>query len=97
MITRLAVWVLDDLLPQTAFARSLEVFMSLTSDALTELDDATNAVADRLDAVLAQNSDMDAATADAIRTESVKLRGLAADPSNPVPSDGDDSADPTSV
>lgn len=59
--------------------------MSATDDALAELDQATTAVADRIDSLLAQVGNLDASTAAAIRTETDKLRGLAADPDNPVP------------
>lgn len=61
--------------------------MSLTADALTELDDATTAVADRIDALVSQVDGLDSGTAAQIATETARLRGLAADPSNPVPTD----------
>jgi hypothetical protein len=83
--TRLALWVLDELLPRTRFARTLEVYMSLTNDALVELDDATNEVAGELEALVAQVAGMDGDTAARINAAATRLRGLAADPENPVP------------
>jgi uncharacterized coiled-coil protein SlyX len=63
----------------------LECRMSATEDALAELDEATTAVADRIDELLASVGNLDATTAAAIRTETERLRGLASDPDNPVP------------
>jgi hypothetical protein len=78
---------LDRLLPRTRFARALEAFMSLTESALSDLDAATTEVADRIDALVGQLGNLDQATADAIAVETTRLRGLAADPANPVPAD----------
>ena len=71
-----------------AFARkthNLEVQMSDTTDAIAELNTETDALAARIDAVLASNETVDDATAAELRAVSSRLRGLAADPANPVP------------
>lgn len=68
--------------------------MTATEDALVELDQATTAVADRIDELLGAVGNLDASTAAAIRTETEKLRGLAADPQNPVP-DTEPTPEPT--
>lgn len=88
--TRLALWVLDELLPRTGFAHNLEARMSLTDDALTELNDATNEVAAELEDLEAQLAGLDSSVADRVRSAATRLRGLAADPENPVPTDGSD-------
>jgi hypothetical protein len=78
---------LDRLLPRTRFSQAVEAFMSLTQNALADLDAATTAVADRIDQLVASVGDLDQATADAIAVETARLRGLAADADNPVPDD----------
>jgi chromosome segregation ATPase len=64
---------------------TLEVAMSDTTDAIAELNTETDALAARIDAVLASNETVDDATAAELRAVSSRLRGLAADPANPVP------------
>lgn len=83
--TRLAVWVLDELLPRTRFAHLLEVVMSDVSDAITEINTETDALAARVDAIV---ETVDDETAAQLRPIADRLRGIAADPSNPVPTDG---------
>jgi hypothetical protein len=63
----------------------MEVRLSATEDAIVELDEATTAVADRIDALIASQGALDESTASAIRTETARLRGMASDPENPVP------------
>lgn len=60
-------------------------FMSKITEALADLDDATNAVAARLDALAGQVAASDQSAADQIKVEADRLRTLAADPNNPVP------------
>jgi F420-0:gamma-glutamyl ligase len=70
--------------------------MSLSETALADLDQATNEVADELDQLRNEIAGTDAALADRISSAADRLRGLAADPTNPVPADGGDTpADPT--
>lgn len=78
---------LDRLLPRTRFSQAVEAFMSLTQNALADLDAATTAVADRIDQLIGSVADLDQSTADAIAVETDRLRGLAADADNPVPVD----------
>lgn len=59
--------------------------MSQLSDALVELDGATNAVADRLEALANRLDELDLDAANEVRAHSARLRELAADPDNPVP------------
>lgn len=59
--------------------------MALTDQALADLDAATNEVADELDALKNQLSEVDGTVADRITAAAARLRGLAADPDNPVP------------
>lgn len=62
-----------------------EVALSDTTEALAELNQETDALAGRIDAVLASIEGVDDATATELRAVSARLRGLAADPTNPVP------------
>lgn len=64
---------------------SLEERMSLSETALADLDVATNEIATELDDLRGQISSTDAALADRIGAAAERLRGLAADPENPVP------------
>ncbi|ALE77661.1 hypothetical protein WY02_03460 [Pseudonocardia sp. AL041005-10] len=64
---------------------TLEDRMSQIDAALAELNDATNEVAADLDALEAQVAEIDSATAGKIRAAADRLRGLAADPEQPVP------------
>lgn len=84
---------LDRLLPRTRFARALEHFMDQTNAALAELDEATTAVADRIDELIGNVEGVDATTAAAIAVQTSRLRGLAADPTNPVPTPPADGPD----
>lgn len=59
--------------------------MSQLSDALAELDEATNAVAARLEQLANQLDEFDLNASNAVRAEAARLRTLAADPENPVP------------
>jgi hypothetical protein len=65
--------------------QTLEYHMARLDDALAELNDATNAVAARLEDVLGDIEQADSAAADKVRVEVERLRSLAADPQNPVP------------
>ncbi len=65
----------------------MEVRMSATEDAIAELNTETNSLADRLDVILARETALDATTAGEIQAVSARLKGLAADPANPVPAD----------
>lgn len=83
---------------------TLEDRMSQIDAALTELNDATNEVAADLDALEAKVAEIDSATAGKIRAAADRLRGLAADPAQPVPpaetapdSDGTGSTDDNPV
>ncbi len=64
---------------------SLEDRMSLSETALEDLNDATNEVAAELDQLRGEISATDTALADRIGSAATRLRGLAADPANPVP------------
>ena len=64
---------------------NLEVRMSQTEDAVAELNTETNNLAARLDAILAREASLDSTVAGEIREVSSRLKGLAADPANPVP------------
>lgn len=66
--------------------RIVEHIVALLDDALAQLDDATNSVAARLDALAAQVAGFDADAAAKVQAEADHLRTLAADPANPVPS-----------
>lgn len=96
-----ARWIaqgLDHLLPLSDTIRSLEFRMSLTDQALSELDDATNEIAAELEALEGELSGLDSSVADRVSAAAARLRGLAADPENPVPADpgtGDAPADPS--
>lgn len=59
--------------------------MALTDEALADLDDATNEVAGELEALAARVEQLDGDVAAQIRVRATRLRGLAADPENPVP------------
>lgn len=61
--------------------------MALLDDALAELNDATNAVAARLEDLADDVAQHDGAAADAVRAQAARLRDLAADPENPVPAE----------
>lgn len=63
----------------------LEYFMSRLTDALLELDEATNAVAARLEDLANDLDQHDLDSANAVRAQASRLRELAADPENPVP------------
>jgi uncharacterized coiled-coil protein SlyX len=63
----------------------LECRMSATDDALADLNDATNDIATELDDLRGELTGADAAVADRITAAAERLRGLAADPENPVP------------
>lgn len=65
--------------------RLMEHFMSQLSDALAELDDATNAVAARLEQLANELDQLDIDAANSVRVEAARLRTLAVDPDNPVP------------
>lgn len=65
----------------------LEDRMSLSETALADLDQATNEVADELDQLRGEIAGTDAALAGRISAAATRLRGLAADPANPVPVD----------
>jgi hypothetical protein len=60
----------------------LEDRMSDTSDAIAELNTETDNLAARIDGLL---ENVDDATASELRLVSARLKGLAADPANPVP------------
>lgn len=64
---------------------SLEDRMAKTETALEDLNDATNEVAAELDQLRGEISATDTALADRIGSAATRLRGLAADPANPVP------------
>lgn len=59
--------------------------MGATENALAELDAATNDVAAEIDELRGQVASVDQATADRLGVVSARLRGLAADPEQPVP------------
>jgi len=63
----------------------LEYRMALTDQALADLNDATNEVAAELEDLRDQLAGADAAVAQRITDAAARLRGLAADPENPVP------------
>ena len=64
---------------------SLEVRMSLSETALEDLDVATNEIAAELDELRGEIAATDTALAGRIGSAANRLRGLAADPENPVP------------
>jgi hypothetical protein len=67
---------------------SLGVLMSEATDLLVQINDETNAVASRIDALVAElenESDASPEVLQGLRDLSVRLGGLAADPDNPVP------------
>lgn len=62
--------------------------VSEATDLLAQINDATNGVATRMQALidqLASQSDASPEVLDALRSELALLQGLAADPNNPVP------------
>jgi F420-0:gamma-glutamyl ligase len=59
--------------------------MTLSETALADLDAATNQVAAELDTLRGELTTADSAVADKIAAAANRLRGLAADPTNPVP------------
>lgn len=59
--------------------------MSETTDALGELNDETTALAERIDAILENDSEVDTTTATELRKVSNRLKGLAATEGTPVP------------
>jgi hypothetical protein len=63
----------------------LEFRMALTDEALADLDAATNEVAAELEELRDLLSGADQALAGRITAAATRLRGLAADPENPVP------------
>jgi hypothetical protein len=63
----------------------LENRMSAVDDALVLLDEATTAVANKIDQLVNQLQNGDQAAAAKIQVETERLRSLAADPENPVP------------
>ena len=72
----------------------LEYRMALSDAALADLDAATNEVAAELDQLRGELTGADQAVADRISAAANRLRGLAADPENPVPpADGTAPAD----
>ena len=80
------VGLFEVLFPATARRiTTLEFQMALTDAALADLDDATNAVADELDELRGELKDSDSALALRISAAADRLRGLAADPNEPVP------------
>lgn len=70
----------------------LEYFMSRLTDALVELDEATNAVAARLEDLANDLDQHDLDSANAVRAQASRLRELAADPENPVPAEPEPAA-----
>lgn len=64
---------------------SLEARMSLSETALEDLNDATNEVAAELVEIRGEIAATDTALAGRIGSAANRLRGLAADPNNPVP------------
>ncbi len=76
---------------------TMEELMSQTEDAIAELNTETNSLADRLDVILARETALDATTAGEIQAVSARLKGLAADPANPVPVDEPAPGDGTDV
>lgn len=81
------------LFPQTDQRISfLEYFMSRLTDALVELDEATNAVAARLEDLANDLDQHDLDSANAVRAQASRLRELAADPENPVPAEPEPAA-----
>jgi chromosome segregation ATPase len=64
----------------------LERAMSAVDTAIADLNQATNDVADELEALRAEVEGLDSDTAAKLQPVIDKLRGLAADPENPVPS-----------
>jgi uncharacterized coiled-coil protein SlyX len=66
----------------------LEIQVTATDDAVTQLNDATNDIATELDELRGQVAGLDQATADKLTPIVERLRGLAADPQNPVPDPG---------
>lgn len=63
----------------------LEHRMSETTDAIGELNDETNNLAARIDTILANDDQVDAATAAELKKVSNRLKGLAATEGTPVP------------
>jgi uncharacterized coiled-coil protein SlyX len=63
----------------------MEYQMSRVDDVLVELNDATNQIAAELDTLRGDVANVDTVTADKLTPLVDRLRGLAADPNNPVP------------
>jgi peptidoglycan hydrolase CwlO-like protein len=80
-------FVLDETDLTTETLLRNEAHMSEIDNALSELDAATNEVAAELDALEATVAGLDADAGAKIRAAADKLRGLAADPANPVPAE----------
>ena len=78
-------WLAQQIEPHLSALTHLETRMSKAEDALVELDAATNEVAAELEAALASGAINDSAIAEKITAAATRLRGLAADPENPVP------------
>jgi hypothetical protein len=87
-----SVW--QQVLRQWLGITQLEERMSATENAIADLNAATNEVAAELDELRNQLASTDQATADQLGQVAARLRGLAADPENPVP---DPPADPQPV
>lgn len=80
-----SVWQL--VLRQWLGITELEERMTATEDALRDLDEATNEVAAEIEELRSSVAATDSATADRLGVVAQRLRGLAADPENPVPND----------
>jgi uncharacterized coiled-coil protein SlyX len=63
----------------------LEQSMSRVDDVITDLNTATDEIANDLDALREQVSGLDAVTAEKFQPLVDRLRALGADPENPVP------------
>jgi hypothetical protein len=66
----------------------LEKYMARLDDVINDLNTATNDIAAELDALRGDMANLDSATADRLTPLVERLRGLAADPENPVPDGG---------
>lgn len=73
---------------------ALEAQMSETTDALVELDAATNEIAADLEQMEETIAGFDSDTATKIRAAAARLRSLAADPTEPVPPADGGGSDP---
>jgi hypothetical protein len=74
--------LVEYLLARSPRFRALEFRMSDVSDAIAEINTETDALAARVDAIVESTDD---ATAAQLRPIASRLRGIAADPANPVP------------